>query len=442
MLIVLVLSLVVLTAVIFLAPRKERDINEDDIEDIDEILVNRNIPAPTMTEDEKWIRSLIGDGEESGEENGEESEISPTTVPSPTAVPEPTPTPKPEKKKKKKKATPTPTPERTATPFPEMIRVEVDENVLCRNMIVDLDYASDVDDVAAVRIAAQMHRFRRIELKAVMLSVPFDDAARALHGQLRYEGFRSMPIGVSGPSAGVTSPFWDEFIEKYYDDSGFDKWDSVDLYKEVLRECAANNEKIRIVTTGFLVNIEKLLKDPEGYSLVDQCVEDIWITGGSYPEPGMDYNFYLSEETRTAAKYVFENAPVELVYSVGQMATDAYGKTILCGGTIYGMDSSDTDPIRVAYKAYEEEGGADLSKGHISWDPLCVWAASLTNSETQTRIVGINGTFDEVGRNTFVAANNPIRGVLEKTSTDGSWYSGQLDYYLNLGYHYPDDWYE
>jgi inosine-uridine nucleoside N-ribohydrolase len=299
-----------------------------------------------------------------------------------------------------------------------------------------------VDDVAAVRIAAQMHRFRRIELKAMMLSVPFEDAAKALHGQLRYEGFRSMPIGVSGPSAGVTSPFWSDFIDKYYADDGFDKRDSVELYKEILRDCAAKNEKIRIVTTGFLVNIEKLLRDSEGYSLVDKCVEDIWITGGSYPEPGMDYNFYISEETRKAAKYVFENAPVELVYSVGQMASDGAGKNILCGGTLYGIDSSDIDPIRVAYKAYEAYGGADLSKGHMSWDPLCVWAASLTNSETQTRIVGVNGSFDDVGRNSFVAANNPLRGVLEKTSLDGSWYSGQLDYYINMGYHYPDDWYE
>ena len=326
------------------------------------------------------------------------------------------------------------------TEYPDLIRVEVDDSVLCRNMILDMDYASDVDDVAAMRVAAQMHRFRRIELKAVMLSVPFEDAAKALHGQLRYEGLRSMPIGVSGPSAGVTSPFWDKFIEKYYDSTGFDKRDSVELYKEILRDCASRNEKVRIVTTGFLVNIEKLLRDSEGYSLVDQCVEDIWITGGSFPGQGMDYNFYISEETRVAAKYVFENSPVELVYSVGQMVSDGGGRNVLCGGTIYGMDSSDTDPIRVAYKAYEQAGGADLSKGHMSWDPMCVWAASLSNGETQTKIVGINGSFDDVGRNNFVAANNPLRGVLQRTSEDLDWYSGQLDYYLNLGYHYPDDW--
>ncbi|MCR4586378.1 MAG: hypothetical protein K5686_11725 [Lachnospiraceae bacterium] len=428
LLILLAISLLVLTAVVFLLPKRELEQNDDISEEMESTITNRNIPAPASTEEEKEIE--LSERDERG------PEPKPLVTPTPTPTPEPTPTPKP--KKKKKKATPTPEPE--ATEFPEMIRVEVDDSILCRNMILDLDYASDVDDVAAVRIASQMHRLRRIELKAVMLSVPFEDGAKALHGQLRYEGLHNMPIGVSGTSAPVSSPFWDKFIEKYYSSSDFDKRDSVELYKEVLRDCAANNEKIRIVTTGFLVNIEKLLQDGEGYTLVDQCVEDIWITGGSYPTPGMDYNFYISEETRRAAKYVFENSPVELVYSVGQMASDINGKPILCGGTIYGMDSSDTDPIRVAYKCYEEAGGADLSKGHMSWDPMCVWAASLSASETQTRIVGVNGSFDEVGRNSFVAANNPLRGVLEKTGTDGSWYGSQLDYYLNIGYHYPEDW--
>ena len=65
------------------------------------------------------------------------------------------------------------------------------------DIIIDTDYASDVDDVAAVKVGVQMDRTGLINLKALATSADGDYVCRAAHGQLSYEGYNTLPVGMA-----------------------------------------------------------------------------------------------------------------------------------------------------------------------------------------------------------------------------------------------------
>ena len=80
------------------------------------------------------------------------------------------------------------------------------------NIIIDLDYNSDVDDTAALRVAAILDRMGRIRLKAAMASTGGDKVCKALHAQLSYDGYGSVPIGKAVQDVPGGSPYWDDLI--------------------------------------------------------------------------------------------------------------------------------------------------------------------------------------------------------------------------------------
>ena len=104
------------------------------------------------------------------------------------------------------------------------------------DLIIDMDYNSDVDDTAALRIAAMLDRFGRVDLKAAMASTGGEDVCRAIHAQLSYDGCGDVPVGMAAQDVPGGSPYWDDLIQHYFTAADYRLYNSVELYKSVLRD--------------------------------------------------------------------------------------------------------------------------------------------------------------------------------------------------------------
>ncbi|MBR3525715.1 MAG: hypothetical protein IKO11_07690 [Lachnospiraceae bacterium] len=353
-------------------------------------------------------------------------------------------------------------------------------------MILDMDYNSDVDDVAALRVATQLCRHGRIELRAVMASTAGDKVCKAMHAHLNYDGFGDVPVGMAKGNVVAGSPYWKDMTDQHFAMHNYRVYDSVVLYKTILREYAAREKerqeklkqeekerqrqaeenllpeiegegntsgndrrtqeenerrkkaeaeaqvtKVRIVTTGFLVNIAALLSDPEGYVLVRDYVDSIWITGGVYLQ-GSDYNFCYTKECGEAANYVSVRCPVPLVYSSSLSVENEKGM-ISCGSSIMKTAVNRLDPVVLAFTCYGKANNVSLTGGRIAWDPFCVWAASLPPEETHTHLEPIHMALDTSGWNVF-SRNLPANCQFIVRDNDGmGWYAGQLDMWIDAG---------
>ncbi|MCR4585941.1 MAG: nucleoside hydrolase [Lachnospiraceae bacterium] len=294
------------------------------------------------------------------------------------------------------------------------------------NMVVDLDYDTDVDDVVALRIAAQLHRYERIRLMGVMASSAGEQPCQCMHAQLCHDGLSDIPVGMARNGIVTGSPYWKVITDNYFSMYGYKLYDSVELYKKAIRECIANDEKLRIVTTGYLTNIEALLKDPQGYALVKSGVESIWITGGVYPK-GYDHNLAHTEEAMQAANYVSLASPVPLVYSSQLSIQNEAEDVIMVGGMVLASDTYQTDPVTLSFRAYEKRNNTSLSSGRFAWDPFCVWAAGLSPEETLTHTVPINMTVATNGWNEFSYEKSANSSLLLRDTEDLAWYTAQIE---------------
>ena len=304
-----------------------------------------------------------------------------------------------------------------------------------KNVILDLDYNSDVDDVCALRLAAQMHSAGNIRLLAVGLSTSGDAPAKAAHGQLCYDGLGDIPIGTSSVTVETGSPYWDEFISAFFYEGNYVQADAVQLYKQKLRECAARNETIRFVTTGFVTNLAALLKDPEGYDLVRDHADSFYITGGGWKQ-GSDFNFVFTPATAEAIKYVVDYSPVPVVFSTNMSIKGERGDVMMCGASMMRKDTDGDDPVTRAFRAYERENNTSLSGGRFAWDPMCTWVACMNDdAATKTHLVPMKVYVDgSNGYNQFYPeAEDTNCKVIFRDSEDLGWYQGQLETWVDRG---------
>ena len=305
---------------------------------------------------------------------------------------------------------------------------------LCQNIILDMDYGSDVDDTAALRVAESLQERGVVSLNAVMITSSDEEASKAVWGQLCKDGF-PVPVGVTTRGVPSRDVYWTDFINRYFYEDDYHPRNSTELYKEILRDFKERGEKLRIVVTGFLMNIEDLLSDPEGYALVEECVDSIWVDGGAYPYSGQDYNFYWTDSTIQAIRYVNANCPVPMVFITNETASITDGGRMKVGKEVQFVVA---DPVNVAYCDYEHAYNEDLSNGHSAWDPITVWAAALPLKETKMELTYINAFFTSDGTNIYVPraseedADHPYRLILERQSDDLNWYERQLESYMIL----------
>lgn len=288
-------------------------------------------------------------------------------------------------------------------------------NMAQNPIILDMDFCTDVDDAVSVRMATTLDDMGVCTLMAVGLCTTSNDGSdiniRAVHGLLSYDGYGEVPIGKAHIEEPDSSPYWG--VCSGYSSANPNVFDAVELYKDVLRTCY---NKVTIVTTGYLTNIQCLLEDAEGYNLVRDNCERIVITGGTFPS-GWDNNFGYTANAAKSVRYVEEHSPVQLVY----VPNDVGGK-FTAGGLIQKL--SPDDVLSKALSAY------GVQDGRAAWDPTAVFVAAVPEDASNFIYVPVKVDFYADGSHLFTEVSESyyksnVAEFNDSNTEDGS--SEQLD---------------
>lgn len=135
-----------------------------------------------------------------------------------------------------------------------------------KNLIIDTDLFSDVDDAGALLLAATSSK---VNLLAVNVNYPSSYSALAASAILAHYGHEDLPIGIVRPL--TNESFFDDFyfeLGEYaskvayhwsggsmsWDDAG-SAWDPVSLYRKVLAE--QEDGSVTIASIGFFDNVRR-----------------------------------------------------------------------------------------------------------------------------------------------------------------------------------------
>ncbi|KAK4185618.1 inosine-uridine preferring nucleoside hydrolase-domain-containing protein [Podospora australis] len=242
-----------------------------------------------------------------------------------------------------------------------------------KNIIIDTDLFSDVDDAGALLIAATSPE---ANLLAVNVNYPSTYSALTASAILSHYGHGDVPIAIQRPLTNTT--FFDswffrlgEYASKiaYHFSGGSlpwghaeDAWDSVTLYRKVLAE--SEDGSVTIASIGFLDNLSALLNSTadsysnlSGRELVSRKVAELVIMGGGYPT-GRSWNFWGSNASFT--QHVVNTWDGRMTF-----LGDDVGKYVMTGGPLM-RKGPGSDPVRMAYIYYA------YYNPQSSWDPLAV----------------------------------------------------------------------
>ncbi|KAK3380440.1 inosine/uridine-preferring nucleoside hydrolase [Lasiosphaeria ovina] len=242
-----------------------------------------------------------------------------------------------------------------------------------RNLIIDTDLFSDVDDAGAIMLAATSPSVR---LLAVNVNHPSSYSVLAASALLAHYGHPQTPVGARRPltaSAFFDSWFFElgEYASKVaYRWSGGtlpwghaeNAWDPVALYRKVLSE--APDQSVTIASIGFFENLSGLLNSSadiysalSGPELIAAKVSELVVMGGEYPS-GYEFNFW--GDNSSLAAHVVNEWKGPIVFSGFEL-----GANVKSGGPLM-AEGPENDPVRAAYIYYT------YNTSRASWDPLTV----------------------------------------------------------------------
>ena len=293
-----------------------------------------------------------------------------------------------------------------------------------RSYILDMDFEEDVDDVCALRIATTAMRDGDINLIGVAASVEAegDPNLKAIHGVLCYDGLPDVAVG-RGTHTGLNanSKYW-AALSAYSDPAHYHPEDAFDMYTRLLEE---SEDKVTIITTGYLVNIAELIeKRPE---LVKEKVDHIYIVGGS-EDGGWENNFFFTEEARKAAETVMTKA-INIVQIT--LIPQNVGGPIKIGEKL--IKAIPSDPVSQALVL--SGNGA----GRAAWYPMGTWAAIYGGKATRTKQIAAHVEIEGSGESTELSVDTDLEEVkqncwyMQRTIGNLFWYQNKLDNLLLMG---------
>ena len=306
---------------------------------------------------------------------------------------------------------------------------------MIKNVILDTDLGSDVDDVGAVALANILHNQKIINLLCVT------HTTSGLYGPLVCEAINQFYHNDNIPVAVYKDKeFMKEELENNYPiptSKAFPhKHQSVEEMPDavkMLREKLENNDHVTLIFIGQLLNLCNLMKSgPDdisslnGEELINQKADAIYIMGGGFSEvtglPGSgqpEYNLCTALEEsiyvirRLKVKTVFVDGTIGLKVLTGARVSEKYGDSHIVG---------------YAYSRYIYK---NEDNSRFSWDPITVYVGCIEDNlfkEVGPGIVTIddkgNTTFKEdKNGNFYVVKNNEsfnkIQDVLEDLLVEG-----------------------
>lgn len=251
-------------------------------------------------------------------------------------------------------------------------RQELDENsssAPAKSVIIDTDFASDADDVIAIRLAMCFQDAGMLDIKGIALSTTYSRSPLAVHALCYQDGYGSIPVAMDTSGNGVQ--VHTEYVEVMYDipRSRSDYEQPVEMYRRILAE---SDTKVNIITLGFLQNIQGLMNSkPDQYSpltgleLIKEKVDTLYITGGnSTGKPS--FNFYWTgDKVINAARDVAGGFPARIVFLQSDLSDDTF-----CGQFYQTKDPNRSDIVTKALFANDQYGGV------VAWDVFSVWCAA------------------------------------------------------------------
>ncbi len=264
-------------------------------------------------------------------------------------------------------------------------------------LIFDADMSSDHDDVGAIATLHALADLGECRILAMMVSSTNGSTATCMDAINTYYGRPEIPIGVRpdvGGGEAYASTISEEFPHALA--SSADCLHAVDLYRKTL--ASQPDQSVSIVTTGYLTNLEALLRSPadsfsslSGRDLIRQKVKTWFCMGGDYPS-GKEFNFRASGDD--SAYVVVNGWPVGAVFS-----GFAVGTGIVTGGRL--QQTPATNPIR---RVYEIKGGG----GHPSYDQTAVYAAVRLSEGLWGAVDVGHNTTDPAGGNAWKDDVDPV----------------------------------
>ena len=284
-----------------------------------------------------------------------------------------------------------------------------------RKIILGTDWWSDCDDAVALRLIANAHKDKKIELIGVGINACMDRSVASMRGFLSADGLGDVPIGLDRTAVGYEGRhlalYQKRLAETFAPDITNDcAEDAMLLYRRLLAE---SEEPLEIIEIGFLGILCDLLKStPDdlspmtGVDLIRSKVKKIWVMAGKWDGDGeREHNIALNEHTRRAAHGFLELCPVPVTFLGFET-----GVGILTGDRL-----SPDDHLYLVMKDYGAE------HGRHSWDPMLALMAIIGNENTAgyAAVEGFASVDIDTGANHFEKCTGGPHKYVIKNREDG-----------------------
>lgn len=244
-------------------------------------------------------------------------------------------------------------------------------------LIIDTDYDSDVDDVAALSLAHAYADSGEAEILGVAVVGLHETCAPAVQCQNAFYGRPGIPVAVrrSGGGPLVGSSYTRTLIERF--PATFDRAaapEPVALYRQLLS--GADDQSVVIVSLGHLSNLADLLDSKadgfsplEGPELVKKKVLTYVCMGAEYPKqlkPGTWGNFLPDPK---AVIRVNNDWPTPIIYTGG----GEFARKVNIGSEFLKLPESSL--VRQAYEAFFSKVTWAKGPDHHTADPIAIYVA-------------------------------------------------------------------
>ncbi len=289
-----------------------------------------------------------------------------------------------------------------------------------RPVILDTDWWTDVDDVAAARVLVWAEREGLVEIAGLVLDAWMPDSVASLDAFFTAEGRPQLPIGVdyAATDFGGTPPYQTKMAAAQHSRSNLDALAATEFYRRIL---TAAQRKVDLICIGFGNALAALLASaPDeispltGLALTAEKVNRLWWMAGKWPV-GSENNFARSDRARKSAHYIVDRWPTSITFLGYEV-----GDGVLTGGGL--AESATTDLLAQALADHGSPGGRS------SWDPMLTLLACIGDpARAGYDVVAGTADVDAVtGINSFAASPRGKHSYVRKLHPD-NWYATAID---------------
>ena len=243
-------------------------------------------------------------------------------------------------------------------------------------LLIDTDFESDVDDVAALALAHAYVEAGQAEILGVAIAGKNPESAPAVHALNAYFGRPEIPVGVRKEGVDRKSVYTGMLIREYPAEFDVEAApDAVNLYRKIL--AAAEPKSVTVVSLGYLTNPAALLSTgPDEYSpltgmeLVKQKVKHYVCMGGAYPRQSKTGSWGNFLPDPAAVKKVNADWPTPVIYTGGA----EFSRMIMTGGPFM-TAIPEGGMVREAYQLFFKKSSWARGPTHHSADLIAIAVA-------------------------------------------------------------------